>query len=183
MRSSCILDIFSLVPMDHSLLSAVGAWPPHNGVMENKASQSVSRPSGDAEVRDSKRDRLALRPHGNDTPRFVRRDSVCASLCCLACWRLAPAELALIAPHAVHDDSKLASDGNAGLRHAAPLRDVHAPCLERRPFLAPGQQRMGGLIQQGAGKLVAASADAALDIGFARLISSRGEAEMGAHIA
>jgi len=31
--------------MDHSLLSAVGARPPHNGVMESKASQSVSRPS------------------------------------------------------------------------------------------------------------------------------------------
>src|SRR5690606_7995692 len=126
--SSCFLDCV-IVPTDHSLLSAVGAWPPHNGVMENKASQSDSRPSDKAEVLDSKRDRLALRPHGNDTTRFVRRGSVYASSCCQRCWRLAPAELALIAPHAVHDDSKLAGDGNAGLRHAAPLRDVHAPCL------------------------------------------------------
>src|SRR5690606_32463309 len=151
--------------------------------MENKASQSDSRPSDKAEVLDSKRDRLALRPHGNDTTRFVRRGSVYASSCCQRCWRLAPAELALIAPHAVHDDSKLAGDGNAGLRHAAPLRDLHAPCLLGRPRLAPGQQRMGSLVQQGAGKLIAASADAPLDVGFARLITPRGETEMGAHIA
>lgn len=121
---------FSDRSLDHSLLSAVGAEPPHNGVMENKASQAVWRAAGEAEVLDSKRDRLALRPHGNDATHLFRRESVCISSCCLTGWYLGPAELAMVAPHPVHDDSKLAGNRDLGFRHAAPLGDVHAPCFE-----------------------------------------------------
>src|SRR5665213_4127853 len=82
----------------------------------------------------------------------VRRDLVYVSSCSSRCGCTAPAELALIGPHTMQDNGEFTGDSNAGLCHAAPLRDVHAPCPKRRPFPGPGQQRMGRLVEPGAQK-------------------------------
>jgi len=48
-------------------------------------------------------------------------------------FRGCPAEVGLIAPHAVKDDCQLAGDGHNRLLDSTPLGDGHAPCLERVP--------------------------------------------------
>jgi hypothetical protein len=57
-----------VAPMDHSLLFAVGAWPPHDGVRRTRRPNLSRDLRGSATLRfrTPQRDRLANRPHGND---------------------------------------------------------------------------------------------------------------------
>ena len=48
-----------------------------------------------------------------------------------------PTELGAVGPDAVHDDRQLPRDRDDGPPQAAPLRDSHAPRLQRRPPLRP----------------------------------------------
>ena len=95
---------------------------------------------------------------------------------------LPKAELGAVAPHAMQDDGELAGDCDPGPRHASSLGNPHAPGAKGRPFLAAHEQRVGCLVERGAGALVAASADLALDVGLAGLIAGRGQAEMRADV-
>lgn len=70
----------------------------------------------------------------------------------------------------MQDDGELAGNSNSGTGHTVPLGHVHAPRSEARLFLAAHEQRMGRFIERGAGKLVATSADLALNVGLAGLI-------------
>ena len=94
---------------------------------------------------------------------------------------LAEPEFGSGAPHPVENNSQLASHRDASASHAARLRDLHAPGAQDRPFAASHQERVGGLVQRRAGQFVAASADLALNVGLARLVARRRQAEVRAY--
>src|SRR5699024_1473437 len=103
--------------------------------------------------------------------------------CGLGCGVHAEAERGAVAPHAVQDHRELARDCDPGARHAAASGDAHPPGAQARPLPAPYEQRMRRLVECGAGELVAASTDPALDVGLAGLIARRRQPEMCADIA
>jgi hypothetical protein len=177
------VPLFHVAPVGHSLLFAVGAWPPHDGVRRARR-LNLSRdlrgiaalPSGSG---------LSTRSPRPSSPRerrdsaFVRRKLELLSSCgqrhrCL----LAPAELAAISPYTVQDHRQLAC-----ARHASALGNVHAAGPQGRPFGATDQQRMGGFVQRGSSQLVAAPADPALHVGLTGLVAPRCQAEVRAHVA
>src|SRR5215213_9163412 len=84
---------------------------------------------------------------------------------------LAEAELGLVAPHPMQDDSELASDRDARPRQAARLGDLHAPSSQARPFAAAHQQRVSRLVERSSGELVTTSADLAGDVGLTGLVA------------
>jgi hypothetical protein len=51
------------------------------------------------------------------------------------------------APHPVENDSQLASHRDASASHASRLRDLHAPGAQGRPFTAPHQESVRGLVE------------------------------------
>src|SRR5207248_1749327 len=119
--------------------------------------------------------RLRLRQAETGTPLIMRL---------LRAWRPAcPAELGAVAPDAAQDDGQLAGDCHAGTRDTTALGDVHAPGSQRRPFDAADQQRVGRLIERGAGKFIATPANATLHVGFTGLIASGRQAEVCTNVA
>src|SRR5881392_3562911 len=68
-----------VAPVGHSLLFAVGAGPPHDGVRKARRPNLFHDLAGFCpQALDSQRDRLAHRPHGNDPVHPVGRNlSVC----------------------------------------------------------------------------------------------------------
>lgn len=60
-----------IVPMDHSLLSAVGARQPLNRVIERKASQSISRTLAGLRFRTLSEIDLPFVPMGNNATRLL----------------------------------------------------------------------------------------------------------------
>ena len=155
LKSSSSILFFSLAPMGHSLLFAVGAWiysgPPHDGVREGVASQSVSRPLAIWATRSETLNGIAapLVPHGNDP---VRRsglsDSAFSSFSVLSDYRVdggrdgfpAEAELGSIPPDTVEDHGELARHCDAGSGQAASSGDLHPPRPQARPT---GRARAG----------------------------------------
>ena len=84
----------------------------------------------------------------------------------------------------MQDHRELSRHRNACTRHAAALGDLHAPGAQARPFAAADKQRVRRLIEGGPGKLVAAPAHLALDVGLAGLVARRRQAQMcGRHRA
>jgi hypothetical protein len=145
-----------VAPVGHSLLFAVGAWPPQDGVRRTRC-LNLSRdleallPAGSGLSTRSPRPSSPQERRGSALVRrklelLLRRRS---------CGLLAPTELAAIDPHAVQDDRQLAGDRNASARHAAPLRYLHAPGPQRGPFRAADQQRVGRFVECRARQLVA----------------------------
>lgn len=70
------------------------------------------------------------------------------------------------------------SDGGHRLLAEAERGLVAPHPVQARPFARARQQGMGRLVERGAGQLVAAAADLALDIGLARLIAGRCQTKM-----
>jgi hypothetical protein len=101
------------------------------------------------------------------------------------CRRRFPAEAERggVTPHAVQNDSEFARHRDACACQAATLGDLHSPGPQARPLAAAHEQRVGSLIERGAGEFVAAATDPALDVGLAGLVACGGQAEMSAHIA
>lgn len=119
--------------------------------------QSIPRPSGHRcpLAPDSQRDHLAHCPHRNDAASaLVRRKlDLLSSRGVRGCHRLlAPAEFAVVDPHAVQDHPKLAGDRDAPPRHAPALGDLHSPGPQRRPFGAADQQRVRRLVARSVGQ-------------------------------
>ena len=93
------------------------------------------------------------------------------------CRLLAEAELGPVAPHPMEDDGELARNRHAGPRHATVFGDLHPPGAQARPFARARQQGMGRLVECSTGQFVAAAADLALDVGLARLVARRCQAQ------
>jgi hypothetical protein len=142
-----------------------------------------------SQAQDSQRDYLALRPHGNDPFHPVGQIAFARAFI-FSCrgetggraGLFAETELRFVAPHAMQHDGEFTCDSDTRPCHAPSLGDLHAPGPKRRPLAAAHKQRVGCLVEGSAGKFVAATADLALDIGFARLVARRCEAEMRAHL-
>lgn len=66
--------------------------------------------------------------------------------------------------------------------HAPCLGGLHPPGAQARPFACAYQRAMGRLVERRAGQFVAAAADLADDVGLARLVAGRCQAEMGANV-
>src|SRR3954447_19977202 len=115
------------VPVGRSLLSAVGAWAAASRGPEG-GRPNLCRDLGGVRppARSSQRDRLARRPHGNDTAPPCRAETRPPSGGRRRLL-LTPAELGAIRPDAMQDDRELAGDRDACTRHASPLGDLHAP--------------------------------------------------------
>ena len=145
--------------------------------------QAVSRPSGEPEDPDSQRGHLAHRPMGTIATRPFQAGN----------W--------FVSPHAIASAGAVLQRNSAWSLHmrcrmtaslrATATRALAMPrrCATRMPHafsvdhLTARQQRVRRLIERGAGELVAASADASLDIGLARLVASRRETEVGRDVA
>jgi hypothetical protein len=76
-------------------------------------------------------------------------------------------------PDPVHDDRQLPRHRHQGLFVADALGKLNAPHLEHRPLLANPQMGVGSLVEAVPQQLVAALADVARSIQFARLINAR----------
>ena len=174
--------------MGHSLLFAVGAWPPHDGV------RRAWRPNlfhgvGDivAAVETLSGIAAPIVPMGTiSAARSEARLSF--SWSSPSGWtsgggcgrRLAEAEVGIVAPHPVQDDAEFARHRDPGAGHAAAASHLHAPDTQARPFRAAHEQGVRRLVKRGARELVAATADPALDVGLTRLVARRRQAEMSA---
>ncbi len=136
-------------------------------------------------VPDSQRDHLAHRPHGNDAapPSSGGNWNVCYAATAGAAVCL-PQRNSLPSTHMrCRITASLRATATRARAMPRSFGDVHAPGAQRRPFGAADQQRVGGFVECGTGQFVAASADTALYVGFARLIPPRRQAKMGADIA
>ena len=94
--------------------------------------------------------------------------------------RLAPVERCAIDPDAVEDHGDLPGDGDLCLLHADPLRELHSPGLEGRPFFCSIKKDGRGLEQVSSEKPVAPSRYLATGVSFAGLVAPRRKAEVGA---
>lgn len=81
--------------------------------------------------------------------------------------RFTKTELGRVALHPVQDYGELVRNRHAGPRHATMLDDLQASGAQARPFARARQQRVRGLVERGAGQLVAAAADITLDVSLA----------------
>ena len=127
-------DKLLLVPnvtlLGHSLLFAVGAWPPQDGIRRTRCLNlsrdlEASLPAGSGLSTRSPRpsspqERRGFALVGRKLERRLRCDRG-------RCGLLAPAELAAIDPHTVQDHRQLAGDRDTGTCHAPAFGDVHAP--------------------------------------------------------
>ena len=144
-------------------------------------SRSISRPWGfRSQVRDSKRDHLAHRPHGSDPICPLRQNLLfvpfpygCSSSGCCEVRLLSETGFGAVAPHAMQDHGKFAGDCDACPRHSPTPGNPHAPSPQARPFFRPQEQRMGCFIKGSSSDFVTTSADPALDVGLAGLIARR----------
>ena len=142
-----------------TVLSAVGACPPHDGVRRRwwiNVASAVSlmrarKNSGDLTT--------AIVPAGTSFP--ARAGSVISLLRVSGGLLRRPVELGPVDPHSVQNDSKLSSDGNLGFAQPASLRKPDAPGFERRPFCYPGEQHIGCLVEVTSQQLIAAFRDSA----------------------
>lgn len=90
-------------------------------------------------------------------------------------------ELGAVGPHAVHDDGKPACESNLRDLYAASLRQPHGP----RPQAGPGavvEENVGCLVQHSADHLVAAAADATIEVSLSGAIASRRQAKLRADV-
>lgn len=118
-------------------------------------------PSFGRQVRDSRRDRLARRPHGTIQASpfrakalFVLRVPLIGLGSRRPCGKLlSKAELGRVGPHTVQNDRQFACHRHTGARHAAAPGDDHAPSPEAGPFLRAHQQRVGGLVEGRCGRV------------------------------
>jgi hypothetical protein len=126
-----------------TVLSAVGARPPHDGVRRrwriNVASavafSGARKKSGDLTT--------ATVPAGTSFP-ALSRDPCDLPWCALRGSLLRrPVKLGAVDPHAVQNDRELASDSDFGLAEPVALDEPRPPSLERRPFRDTGQQHTG----------------------------------------
>jgi hypothetical protein len=118
-------------PMLSHYAQFAAAWWGQGG----EAPQSVPRPSAHRYplAPDSQRDRLAHRPHGNDTASALVRRKLERLLSCGGCGCRglpAPTELAAIGPHAMQDQP-LRGGGRAGEGRCQPMKPAIAMmCLD-----------------------------------------------------
>lgn len=83
----------------------------------------------------------------------------------------------------MHDDGEAAGKGDAGLLEASALGDLYGPCFQGEGLSAPGEDRVGGFVQELAHRSVTLLGDPARPVEFARLMASGHEAEVRAGIA
>src|SRR5690349_15008642 len=130
-----------------TVLSAVGASPPHDGVRRRWLINVASAVSLFESSQTIGRSHQRHRPGRDVSSRSVAelKISLCSSSSNLLVVR--PVELGPVDPHAVQDDCELARNGNLGLAQPVAFGEPRAPSLQRRPFRYAGQQYAGRLEQ------------------------------------
>ncbi len=122
--------------MGHSLLFAVGAGLPHDGVRRARRLNLLNDLVGLSVGRFAAVNEIILPFVPTGTICFaLRANWLCVSASSIPSYRrrtddrrlLAEAELGFVAPHPVQHDGELARDSDARTRHAAAFRDLHAP--------------------------------------------------------
>ena len=76
-------------------------------------------------------------------------------------------EVGLVDPHPMEHDTELAGERDLGPLGAPPLRDVHRPGLDLRPFRDAGHDYVRGLEQRNPDRGVACSTDGAIAVRLA----------------
>jgi transposase len=89
-------------------------------------------------------DRSSLRSLAGHRPRI----SFGASPLANCFYLISCLEQSAIAQHGVHDDCEPTGKRNAGLLEATALSDLHGPCFQGERLLAPGQDRVGCLVEK-----------------------------------
>ena len=121
-----------------TVLSAVGASPPHDGVRRRWWINVASAVSLFESSQTIGRSHHRHRPGRDVSSRRVAGPEI--SLCSLSSNLLVrPVELGPVDPHAVKDDCELARDGNLGLPQPVAFGEPRAPSLQRRPFRHAGR--------------------------------------------
>ena len=96
---------------------------------------------------------------------------------------MAPRRLICIAHQAECRTGELACQRHLGFLHPAPPSDLHRPALQCRATLEwLGQNDVGALVESGAHSGITDFRDAAIDVGLARLIFGRRQAEIGSDL-
>src|ERR1051325_10446767 len=141
------VNLATIILAGSTVLSAVGACPPHDGVRRRwriKVASAVALSGARTKSDDLT---TATVPAGTTFPAVSRElyDLLVRALRgdCL----LRPVELGPLDPHAVQDDRELARDSDLRLAEPVALDEPRAPSLESRPFLHAGQQHAGCLEQ------------------------------------
>jgi hypothetical protein len=116
-----------------TVLSAVGASPPHDGVRRRWWINVASAVSLFESSQTIGRSHPRHRPGRDVSSRSVAglKISLCSSSSNLLVVR--PVELGPVDPHAVQDDCELARDGNLGFAQPVAFGEPRASSLERRP--------------------------------------------------
>jgi hypothetical protein len=123
-----------------TVLSAVGASPPHDGVRRRWWINVASAVSLIENSQKIGRSHHRHRP-GRDIFSRCAAGTLRSRYCLLrGNLLLRPVELSLVDPHAVQNDRELARDGDCGLSEPIAFGEPHPPSLERRPFRHAGQQ-------------------------------------------
>src|SRR5580700_2887005 len=136
------VKLFTIILAGPTVLSAVGACPPHDGVRRrwriNVASAVVL---SDAR---KKSDDLttATVPAGTTFPAVSREPCDLLMRGTRQPFRR-PVKLGSVDPHAVQNDRELPRNGDLGLVEAVSFGELGSPSLQPRPFRHAGQQHAG----------------------------------------
>jgi hypothetical protein len=126
-----------------TVLSAVGAGPPHDGVRRRWRINVASAVAFSGARKESDDLTTATVPAGTFFP-ALSREPCDLPWCALRGSLLGrPVKLGAVDPHAVQNDRELASDSDFGLAEPVALDEPRPPSLERRPFRDTGQQHTG----------------------------------------
>jgi hypothetical protein len=139
MRSACHPNLFSnsgsgcqalyVILAGPTVLSAVGACPPHDGVRRRWRINVASAVALSDARKKSDDLTTATVPAGTTFPAVSReaRDLLCVLRGSLL---RRPVELGSVDPHAVQNDCKLPRDGNFGLAQPVSLGELGSPSLQ-----------------------------------------------------
>jgi hypothetical protein len=132
------VNLSTIILAGSTVLSAVGACPPHDGVRRRWRINVASAVALSGARTKSDDLTTATVPAGTTFPAVSRElyDLLVRALRgdCL----LRPVELGPLDPHAVQDDRELARDSDLRLAEPVALDEPRAPSLESRPFLHAG---------------------------------------------
>jgi hypothetical protein len=125
-----------------TVLSAVGACPPHDGVRRRwwiNVESAVALSS----ARQASNDLTTATVSAGTSFPAVSREPCDLLLCALRGSLLRrPVELSPVDPHTVQNDRELTRDSDLGLAEPIALGKPHPPSLQRRPFRHAGQQHV-----------------------------------------
>jgi hypothetical protein len=163
-----------------TVLSAVGACPPHDGVRRRWWINVESAVA----LRTLAKNRTISPPPPSRQGRLFPpcRGNPMISLCVLRGSLVhRPVELGSVDPHAVQNDRELPRDGDLGLAEAVSLGELGSPSLQSRPLGHASQQNAGRFEQIHAQHGVTALRDSAGPIDLPGGMASGRQSDIGAN--